>query len=313
MDYAEVLKRAWDITWKNKGLWILGILAACTGGGGGGGGSSSYQSSGYQVSGDEFPGLQRFFENIPEETLILVAVGVGILALLLVLAFMVLGILGQAGLIAGVAHADQAGSVTLADAWRLGRPHFWRLLGAGLLVFGVAIVLALIVGIPLAVFATVTFGLGVICILPLVCLAIPIALLSNIYITFVQNSIVLEGNPVMSSFRRAWEVFRANIGTAIVMGLILLVGGFIAGLIIAAPLIAIALPAVVAYSLGGDQAVRSGTLVAIACGVVFLPVMILLNGIVQTYVSGAWTLTYRRLITKSPPAVPVVPAASATA
>jgi hypothetical protein len=44
--------------------------------------------------------------------------------------------------------------------------------------------------------------------------------------------------------------------------------------------------------------------------VVFLPVMILLNGIVQTYVSGAWTLTYRRLITKSPPAVPAVPAAA---
>src|SRR4030065_2433526 len=126
MDYADVLKRAWGITWKTKGLWILGILAACTGGGGGGGGSSSYQSSGYQVSGDEFPGLQRFFENIPEETLILVAVGVGILALLLVLAFMVLGILGQAGLIAGVAHADEVGWGALGEARGGVRPPFPR-------------------------------------------------------------------------------------------------------------------------------------------------------------------------------------------
>jgi hypothetical protein len=310
MDYADVLKRAWGITWKNKGLWILGILAACTGGGGGGGGSSSYQSSGYRVSGDEFPGLQRFFDNIPEETLILIAVAVGVIILLLVLAFLVLGILGQAGLIAGVSHADEAGSVTLAEAWRLGRPHFWRLLGAGLLVFGVAIALAFIVGIPLALFAGLTLGLGVLCILPLVCLAIPIALLANIYITFVQNSIVLEGTPVMSSFRRAWEVFRANIGTAIVMGLILLVGGFIAGLIIAAPLIAVALPALLAFSLGGEQGVQTGTLVAVACGLVYLPVMVLLNGILQTFVSGSWTLTYRRLIAKGGPIVPSVPVAS---
>jgi hypothetical protein len=34
--------------------------------------------------------------------------------------------------------------------------------------------------------------------------------------------------------------------------------------------------------------------------------MILLNGIVQTYVSGAWTLTYRRLISR-PAAAAVVP------
>ena len=310
MDYADVLKRAWGITWKNKGLWILGILAACTGGGGGGGGSGSYQSSGYQFSGDEWPGLQRFFENIPQETLTLVAIAAAVLAILLGMTFFVLGILGQAGLIAGVSRADEVGSVTLAEAWRLGRPHFWRLLGAGLLVVLTAILLGLVVGIPLALFTGLTLGLGLICILPLVCLAIPVALLANVYITFVQNSIVLEGTPVMPSFRRAWEVFRTNIGTAIVMGLILLVGGFIAGLIIAAPLIAVALPALLAFSLGGEQGVQTGTLVAVACGLVYLPVMVLLNGILQTFVSGSWTLTYRRLIAKGGPIVPSVPVPS---
>src|SRR3989304_4627432 len=109
MDDADVLKRAWGITWKNKGLWILGILAACTGGGGGGGGSGAYQSSGDQFSGDGGPGLRRFFENIPQETLTLVAIAAAVLAILLGMTFFVLGILGQAGLIAGVSRADEVG------------------------------------------------------------------------------------------------------------------------------------------------------------------------------------------------------------
>jgi hypothetical protein len=309
MDYAEVLKKAWNITWKNKGLWILGILAACTGGGGGGGGSGSYQSSGSRFTGREFPGLQRFFNNIPQDTLVLIIVAAVILALLIFVIVWVLGILGQAGLIAGVSQADEAGSVTLAEAWRLGLPHFWRMLGAGLLVVAVAIVLALIVGIPTALIAGLTLGLGMICLAPLFCLLIPVGLLANVYITFVQNSIVVEKLPVMASFRRAWQVFRANLGTAIVMGLILLIGGFVVGLIIAVPFIAIALPAIVAFSVGGQQTAQSATLVAVACGLVYLPVMILLNGILQTYVSGTWTLTYRRLITKPAP-VPAVPPAA---
>lgn len=307
MDYVEVLKRAWTITWKNKGLWILGILAACTGGGGGGGGSGSYQSSGYQFSGNEWPGLQRFFENVPRETLTLVVVAAVVLAVLLALIFFVLGILGQAGLIAGVSRADEAGSVTLAEAWSLGRPHFWRLLGAGLLVALVALLIALIIGIPLALFVGLTFGLGLVCVL---CIGVPLGLLASLYITFVQNAIVVENTPALGAFRRAWEVFRANLGTAIIMGLILLVGGFIAGLIIAAPLIAVALPAMVAFSMGTEQSVQTGALLAVACGLVYLPVMALLNGILQTYVSGTWTLTYRRLIAKGGAAVSAVPAPS---
>ena len=303
MDIGEVLRRAWEITWKNKGLWILGILAACTGGGGGGGGSSSYQQSSYQFSGDEWPGLQRFFGNIPEETLVLAAVALALVALLLVVVLFVLGILGQAGLIAGFARADETGTVTLAEAWRLGLPHFWRLLGALAIVLVVGVVLALLVGIPLILLSVVTCGLALLCLIPL-------AMVANVYITFVQNSIVVEKLPVLTSFRRAWDVLRANLGMVVVVGLILVIGGFIVGLLIAAPLIAIALPAMLAFSVGGEQGIRTGTIVALACGLGYLPGMILLNGILQTYVSGTWTLTYRRLIAKGPVEIASVPSPS---
>ena len=46
MDYAGVLKRAWEITWRWKVLWILGFLASLGSGGGGGGGGPSYTTNG---------------------------------------------------------------------------------------------------------------------------------------------------------------------------------------------------------------------------------------------------------------------------
>ncbi len=46
-NFGEVLTRAWQIIWKNKILWIFGILASCArgnaGGAGGGGGNSGYR------------------------------------------------------------------------------------------------------------------------------------------------------------------------------------------------------------------------------------------------------------------------------
>jgi hypothetical protein len=77
MDYGWVLKRAWEITWKFKGLWLLGILASCSAGGGGGGNGAGSSGSGYQFSGETDPRFlqfERWIESIPEETWIAIAV-----------------------------------------------------------------------------------------------------------------------------------------------------------------------------------------------------------------------------------------------
>ena len=50
MDYGSVLKKGWEITWKNKGLWILGILSGCTSGAG-----NPTQGFNYTTSSQEYP------------------------------------------------------------------------------------------------------------------------------------------------------------------------------------------------------------------------------------------------------------------
>ena len=55
MDLSAIFKRAWETTWKHKGLWVLGVLANCSGSGSRGSSNVSRIPE-YQFDGGEFPG-----------------------------------------------------------------------------------------------------------------------------------------------------------------------------------------------------------------------------------------------------------------
>ena len=285
MDYGSVLKKGWEISWRNKGLWILGILSGCTSGAG-----NPSQTVSYQTSGQDFGNLGRLFPQVPEELWAVLLAGFVLVALVLVVIFIVLGILGQAGLIAGVAHADETGSVRLGEAWRMGRPHFWRLLGLALLLMAVAIGIALVVG-----FVTIfTFGLALLCLLPLICLGVPVAIILSGYLNLAQNGIVLEKQGVFEALGKAWDLLRANFWPVVLMALIVLIINAVAGLLIAMPLFLASLPLLAIAASQSDKGLTA-FLPLVGCFLLYLPVLLVLGGILKTYVSGVWTLTYRRL------------------
>lgn len=295
MDYGSVLKRTWDITWKYKGLWVLGILAACgNGGGGGGGGGGGQASSSVRGGGPgngDFSGLQGFFNNIPEEAILIAVIAIVALLLVVALIALVLGVIGQGGLVAGFNQADEGADVNLAEAFGMGMHFFWRLLGLRVLLF----VATLVVIIALGLFVVLTLGIGILCLLPLLCVLIPAMILVDVYVTLTSVALVVEDLGVFAAFRRAWDVARANIGPLLVMTVILIFGPAIVGLLFAAPFILILVPVVTAFVLGTQTAINSGMILAGVCLVLYLPVLIVLNGILNTYVFGAWTLTFRRL------------------
>jgi hypothetical protein len=285
MDYGSILRRGWEISWKNKGLWLLGILSGCTSGAG-----NPSQNFTWQTSGQEVSNTAQQFPNVPEGFWVALIIGVFVAILVLVVVAIVLGILGQAGLIAGVAHADETGSVKLAEAWRLGRPHFWRLLGLGLLLFAVVMIVALVI----AGGVVLTLGLGAICLIPLICLALPIGIIVSAYLNLVQNGIVLGKQGVFEALGKGWEVFRAHFWPVVLMGVIMMVISFVAGLLISLPMIVAWLP-LVAVAVSQSERGFVAFLPMIGCFLLYLPVLIVLGGILKTYVSSVWTVTYRRL------------------
>lgn len=302
-NFGEVLTRAWQNIWKYKVLWIFGILASCarSGGGSGSGGNQSSGSGDVPFSGQEFEGFAneagRFFE---QNWWIFVAVGVA----LILLAFIsfALGMMGRIGMIKGTALAEKnVESILFAEVWSESLPYFWRIFGLNFLIG----LIVLLVVIPFVFFGVLTAGVGFLCILPLICVLIPIGWIVSVVVEQAQPAIVLEDLGMIDGLKRGWEVVKSNAVTMIVMSLILGIGGGIIGLIFAIPVIVAFIPVFV--SLATIEASLTPLYISLACCVLYMPVLIFLNGVLTAYIQSVWALTYMRLATPGKPEESLIP------
>jgi hypothetical protein len=308
MDYGSLLSRAWQITWRHKILWLFGILAGFGGGNnfnfdfGGRGGSPTPGSP------TPTPGNPPTVPNIPPQLTDGQSLGillvVGCCLLIVALALLILGIIARGGLIGGIRLADEQGRVTFGEAWSIGTHYFWRMLGIGLLLIAPAIVLAIVFGTV----GVLTGGVGLICLIPLICILVPLFIVLAILAHFAQFAVVLEDMRVMDAFRRGWQILKANLANIIVLGIILLFINFIAGLILVLPFLAFLLPTLfVAFATGTGGQPNLGALLVAGLGVLcFLPIAIILGGILQTWYTSAWTLAYKQFVGRTP-AAPAMP------
>lgn len=311
MDFGKVLSRSWNIIWNHKILWLFGILASCgsRSGGGGGGGNFSAQTNNPQDFGNLPPQMQRFFmdlertfNNIPQDRIIVyVLLGVALVLLLVVITWLV-GLYGKTGLTVGALRAETGQPVMLSSVGRDAWGVFGRVVGLNFILGLAAFLVAMIVAIPIAGFGALTAGIGFLCLLPLICLLVPVFIAFSVYTDMANVALVKEGLGARAALDRGWEVFRANLGSLALMALILGVGGWLVSFIIAIPIFIAFVPLFIGMMQGGD-AFGQGITTFLICTVVALPFLIVLGGIVQSYLQSAWTLTYAEL-TGGTPAAP---------
>jgi ABC-type multidrug transport system fused ATPase/permease subunit len=297
INFGEILTRAWQITWKYKVLWIFGILAGCTNGGGGGSGGGN---SGYRFGPSDSnlpPEMKRFFHEMGnfvswvEDNLWLFIAVMVLVFLVLIVISVFLGTIGRIGLIKGSYEAEQgAEKLVFGELFSTSMSYFWRVFGLSFLV-GLAFFILLL---PLILIGFLSAGVGFLCLLPLICLLIPIAIVVNIVIEQANRAIVLEDLGLVDGFKRGWEIARSNIGPILIMALILFGISFVLGIVIALPIIIIVFPTVFAFILG-EGGSFTPLYLALACICLYAPVSWLLNGILSTFTQSAWTLTYLRL------------------
>jgi len=309
-NFGEVLSRAWQIIWKHKVLWIFGILASCSQGGGrfnsgsnGGGGNGGFGNGPTNMP----PQLERFFDTIAQNASAFIAIAIAIVCIFWIVALF-LGTIGRIGLIRGAWQVETgADHLIFGQLFSESTPYFWRIFG-----------LSLVVGLPLVILigalaaALIVFGIsmsqgndasafGFVGVLPIfiscLCLLVPIGFVISMIVRQAERVIVLEGSPVLPSISRGWDIFRANLGPLIVMAIILAVIGFVAGLIIAIPVIIVVVPAIIAFAAGNAENWNPMIFAGI-CLCLYIPVSLLLNGILISYTESVWTLTYLRLTRK---------------
>lgn len=287
MDFGLVLSRAWQIFSRHKVLWLFGILAGCT--------STNLGTSNVSYSFNQEDFAYRFqqpqfsFDGGSEWVLIALLILAAVFVLGLLAAFV--GTAGRIGLIRGISHADDGKThLTFSELFNESLGDFWRVFGINLLLWLVLPLLLLAVLFVLAISIV-----GIACLIPLVCLLAPISWALGILVQMIYHAIILDEANLTDAIRRGWEVFRTNLGSLLVMGLILMVISSVIGFVIGLPIILVMLPAIAGVIIGNEPIATGSFVVTALCIAGYIPVAIILNGLIQTYVQAAWTLTYRRL------------------
>jgi hypothetical protein len=312
MDVGTLLSRALDILWKNKFLIALGALIALVGGEGTTRSVTAallrYLPVDSEALAEGIPGLEAVAALLPRTDpdalpRLLGRLGIkGLLALfgasiLLLIVVGVIVLVTRGGLIAGVDQVESGGETGFGKAWRVGWKRAWRLiivasippipitLAANLIVIGLTVFIEATGGVE-SIGETLSAPLAIPGLaLPVLALTCPLALVSAglaLLWPLAERACVLEDRRALDSFRRAWQVFRANPGPALLLLLI---------------------------QWGVHLALSSllflpGLLVALCF--LFVPLVWVISGAGKALSSALWTLAWREWAAGTLPDVPVL-------
>jgi hypothetical protein len=331
MDYGSLLKRAGQITWRFKFLWLFGIpMALC-------GQSStgrincrtnySIRTSAPMDWGDASPDFPAFLPEPMGQVPLAVYVAAAVaLVLLYLVVGLVVGAIGRSALIRSTVRIEAGEGVTLSTSWKDGLAKAWPVGVLQAVLYSPLWILILVASVVfltqfLPVFTQITTrprpGLDVQPPLPygeeffrlfplffagvctLICIGFIIQVIASLFLTFGSRTIVLENVGVINSFSRSWFLFRRNLGATILLALILLVLGIVVGVVLMIPTMIIMFPAMMATvprMFSGIAPAISDYILLAMLGLLLYVVFSFIRGIFQVFIETLWTLAYREFV-----------------
>jgi hypothetical protein len=326
-DYGAIIKRSWEITWKNKWLWVVGLVLGAFGGGGSnynysGSGSSSSSTNNLpnnlpkdlpketsEVLGAATDYLKNWFSQIPVTTWILL----GLVILLIVIIFMVVSLVivawAKGALITGLKDADEEKEVNLKTMAPSGIASMKNLIILNLISLGLTIALVIgslaVVGLPglvlsviLPVLGTIWFVIaGIAVFLTFMVLVFLFAVLT----IYADRLIVLKGYSAWEAWKKGFNMGKKQFIPTLVMGLINNCLGCGAGcLAVSVILIVLGIPAFIIAAPMFANGFQFPALWQIICGLVILFLgiysMALVTAIMIVFRYGTWNLLFKEIM-----------------
>jgi hypothetical protein len=302
VDFGELLTRAWQITWKNKVLWVISALPILV----------SFLIFPFWIymafSGNFDPGrmpqaMVRFFEN--EGFIVLIILFYGIVFG----TSLVLQVVSRSSGTLGVYRAEMGMQpVTFVDLIRDGFQYFLRILGISLALALVVIAFFLVFFACMAVASVATMGIGMICIQPLFFLFIPLSWLMMAVMEQAESAVVVDGLGVMDALKRGYELVKSNLLTFGLILVVIYLGMSVLMSIIMFPLM-IPMFFIMMRTIETTGVPDFNNIFRIQAlfMVVLIPVMGVQQGIMLTYLKSAMMVAYLRLTRSSGAPQPVLP------
>lgn len=323
MDYSYIIRRAFEITWNYRALWVFGVLLALTTGAISRGSGSAPGTWGIPTPPD-----MRIPPQVPSFPIEIINALI-LAGLVLICLFFILGIvaavvryISETAAIRMVDRYETNGEkLFISDGFRLGWSiralRFFLIdLLFGLLLTVIFLVMMSVAAAPLLlwlvdsdparVFGTVTaVGLFLLVILIFVIIGIAYSLFSQ----FFRRAAIMENLGVFESMRRGFDLVVKRLGSVILVGVILYVITLIWGILMIPIVIGVLLAAGILGALPGLLAGWIATFFTegpaiYVVGVFFgLPAFLLallapllgLNGLFEVFRLSAWTIAYRQV------------------
>ncbi len=344
MDIGATVSRAINIVFKHRALWLLGFLAALAGGGTSGnvnfslpGGNTGVSGNGGEIS----PEVAQFFNALQENSAAILAGIAGLVCVLFLISIVlwVISIIARGGLIGGVDQIEREGNTTFGQSWRMGAAKFWPIFGLNILVALPIIILSFVIavligGSLIALIATAAGaegqmddavatsmaggGLAVFCIGgAFACFAVIYSIIASALTTFGERAIVLDNAGVMDSLRKAWGVFRSNLGNIILLAVLMFIISIVIGIVVGFVSLALFTPVLISsvLTLGTEGVLNAGTVVlGVAAFIAVVIISAIISALFVAFNSTTWTLAYRQFTGRGmvaastpPPAAPLSP------
>jgi len=331
IDYLGLVKRAGEITWRYKFLWLLAVLAIFTEGVG----SNAYISipssptstiapeatpspepadyernlsieAKYSRLKQEFlsSGLVRAAEDTASYN---TAVALALLTLtlsgsLLLILLLYVSYSAKAGLIIAVGKIETDHPPTFAEAFHLGRRFGWRLFGFYLLLGIAFVVLVGILAAPIITLIILAGGnvgvtvLAVLVGLGVLLIVVVAVLYLSVLLRVIEREIVLADRGFIKAFQAAHRLLWRFPGQYLIIWLIAFGISLIAALAVFLPVL---LVGIVLFGLGVvaylSANVVGAIVFAIPAALALLALMIFARALGFTFESTYWTLGYRAL------------------
>jgi hypothetical protein len=308
MDYMDIVKRAWRVTWRYKILWLFGLFAGAGtsfsgSGGSSGGGSGTGTGTGSQSAQAFFQQAQRFVER----NLALI-IALGVFLFLLGIVWWVLSIAARGGIVKLVDDAEEGRPVLAGDGWRVGFSNWLKVFAVSFLAelpalaLGIVMVVVILVAVlgagvagilqrgdTAALSAVVVSSLAGTCLFLVVfgVLAIAFGIVFGIVRELAVRYAVLEGRGVIDSLKTAWSDLWAKRG-AFMMFLTVAVVGLVVGIVLGIMAVAVIVPGVLLIAFGG---LGPGALVVILGGIVLMAA----GAVYGALYHSLWTVFFRRM------------------
>jgi hypothetical protein len=303
--YRQALAHSWNLAWKHKWLWPVGLFAALLGQMG----VVEYFSVVSSVSQNIRPyqfinSLWRIlgdmeisgFIFLPYKSIFGIFI---ILMLFSAIAFIIIyiAVVSQGTLIHASAKSVNKKSLPEVEAsWHAGAGHFWRLLALNILKKVVIFLLgACLVWCTYNAIVHNSF-LNIMCFLLVFVFACLAGLFISFYVIYAAGYVVVEEYSLWNSLKSAWRLFIGHWLVSLEVGFILMFLNLLLGLVVLFAIFLIFIPNIVLWIISG--LIGSSLLFAFSAIVsffVFLIFLLFIGSLFTIYTTSVWTYLFMEM------------------